>query len=274
MEPMAEPADGTPVESTRAWVLGSGGWFPTDRRETTSILMRRGNHALLLDAGTGVRRLITDGGLLDGVIDIDIVLTHFHLDHVCGLLYLPALFSIIELTRPPGVWAPGEWLFGKPSEELLDPVFRAPLSPFPASVVEAVHELGPESHSIGPFTVTSLEQPRHWGPTAGLRVNDELVLITDTAREASHAEFAAGVTHVVHEAWSASSAPIFSNYDATGRDAARTAADAGADHLTLVHLNPLIGDLASVLADAAEEFRGARLGQDGHAIQLRDSGGT
>jgi hypothetical protein len=70
-----EPACGTPVESTRAWVLGCGGWFPTDRRETTSILMRRGNRALLLDAGTGVRRLITDGGLLDGVTVIDIVLT-------------------------------------------------------------------------------------------------------------------------------------------------------------------------------------------------------
>jgi ribonuclease BN (tRNA processing enzyme) len=265
---MARLAGVTPEESIRAWVLGSGGWFPVDQRETTSVLVRLGNHALLLDAGTGVRRLITDRGLLDGVTVVDVVLTHFHLDHVCGLLYLPGLFSITELTRPPGVWAPGEWLYGRPSEELLGRVLRAPISPFPGSVVEAVHELGPEPRSIGPFTVTTFEQRRHWAPTAGLRVNDELVLITDTARETAHSEFAADVIHVIHEAWSTSSAPIFSDYDATARDAARTAADAGAGHLTLVHLNPLIDDLQAVLADAREEFPAAQLGQDGCAIQL------
>ncbi len=51
----------------RATLLGSGGWLPTDRRETTCVLLREGSDALLLAAGTGLRRLVTDAGLLDGV---------------------------------------------------------------------------------------------------------------------------------------------------------------------------------------------------------------
>ena len=39
-----------------AWLLGSGGWIPTATRETTCVLVRDGEHALILDAGTGLRR--------------------------------------------------------------------------------------------------------------------------------------------------------------------------------------------------------------------------
>src|SRR5262245_4713436 len=109
-----------------AWLLGSGGWFPTGERETTCVFLRDGGHGLLLDAGTGARRLLTEPGLVEGVTELDVVLTHFHLDHVCGLLYLPGL----ALARPPRVWAPGEWLYGAPSANLLGGVLRSPISPF------------------------------------------------------------------------------------------------------------------------------------------------
>ena len=55
------------------------------------MLVRRGEDALVLDAGTGLQRLVADPALVDGVRRLDVVLTHFHLDHVCGLAYLPAL---------------------------------------------------------------------------------------------------------------------------------------------------------------------------------------
>jgi glyoxylase-like metal-dependent hydrolase (beta-lactamase superfamily II) len=81
--------------------------------------VRDGEHGLLLDAGTGARRLLTDSDLVDGVTALDVVLTHFHLDHVCGLLYLPALLTLCELEGHPRVWAPGRWLYDTPSAELL-----------------------------------------------------------------------------------------------------------------------------------------------------------
>ncbi len=96
-------------------ILGSGGWIPTERRETACTLVRRGDQALLLDAGTGARRLIGSAHL-DGVRRLDVVLTHFHLDHVCGLSYLPALPLEVR------IWAPGRWLYGSASEELLGPL--------------------------------------------------------------------------------------------------------------------------------------------------------
>ena len=38
----------------KAWLLGSGGWIPTAERETACALLRRGDDALVLDAGTGL----------------------------------------------------------------------------------------------------------------------------------------------------------------------------------------------------------------------------
>jgi ribonuclease BN (tRNA processing enzyme) len=181
---------------------------------------------------------------------------------------------VCDLDRAPRVWAPGQWLYDTPSADLLNAVLLPPVSPFPVPVVEAVHELGPSTHQIGPFEVRALARPRRWNPTAGLRINDELALITDTAREAEHASFARGVTHILHEAWSTSADPIFSDHDATARDAARTAVDAGAQSLTLIHLNPLLEDLDAVLTDARQAFVSTQLGEDGLAIRMRTDTGS
>jgi len=85
-------------------LLGSGGWMPTSERETAALYLRRGDHVLLVDAGTGLHRLVEHPELLQGAERVDIVLTHFHLDHVIGLSYLPGL----ALTEKPFVWARGK----------------------------------------------------------------------------------------------------------------------------------------------------------------------
>ena len=51
----------------------------------------QGPDVLLLDAGTGARRLITEPALLEGVERVHVVLSHFHLDHVMGLAALAGL---------------------------------------------------------------------------------------------------------------------------------------------------------------------------------------
>jgi ribonuclease BN (tRNA processing enzyme) len=71
--------------------LGTAGWMPNDQRETASIAVRVGSSLILLDAGTGIRRLVTDPALHGGVESIHVMLSHFHLDHVVGLSYLSAL---------------------------------------------------------------------------------------------------------------------------------------------------------------------------------------
>ncbi len=238
-------------------ILGSGGWMPSDRRETACVLLRADDRALLLDAGTGARRLATSPELLAGAARLDVVLTHFHLDHVCGLSYLPAL------PVPATVWAPGRWLYGRASDELLAPLREAPVSAFAADELGDVRELRDGPQRIAGFAITARAQLRHWAPTAGLRVGDDLALITDTAYDPGGIGLARDVRHLLHEAWSPSSEARSADGDATGRDAGRIAAAAGAGQLTLVHLNPLLGDQRAVLDDARTAAPGAQLGEDG-----------
>ncbi len=176
----------------RAWILGTAGWMPTVHRGTTSVLVRAGDRALLLDAGTGAARLVSEPGLLDGATRLDVLLTHFHLDHVCGLLYLPATGLPVE------IHAPGEWLYGSASAQVLAPLLRAPVSPF-ASQPFAIRELDPGGGSIAGVPVALRAQLRHWAPTAGIRIGDALALVTDTAFDEGTAGFVAGVRHLLHE---------------------------------------------------------------------------
>ena len=129
------------------------------------------------------------------------MLTHFHLDHVCGLSYLPALPLAAR------VWAPGRWLYGSPSEELLGPLRRAPISAFEPAELGQVRELTEGRQQVGAFSVTARAQLGHWAPTAGLRVGDDVALITDTAYDAGGLSLARDVRHLLHEAWSSSAAP-------------------------------------------------------------------
>jgi ribonuclease BN (tRNA processing enzyme) len=109
-------------------LLGSGGWIPTSRRETCCALLRDGSHVLVIDAGIGIQRLVENQELLAGAERVEIVLTHFHLDHVVGLGYLPAL----PLSEPPAIWGAGRLLAGVSTRSLLRGVLGAPFLLRPA----------------------------------------------------------------------------------------------------------------------------------------------
>jgi ribonuclease Z len=245
----------------RAWLLGTAGWMPTAHRQTACGLVREGTHALLLDAGTGASRLVGQPELLDGAARLDVLLTHFHLDHVCGLLYLPAT------GLPVRIHAPGEWLYDVPSHRLLEPILGAPVSPFTPADAPEIRELGPGVDEIGGFAITLRAQLRHWAPTVGVRVADSLALLTDTAFDEGSAEFAAGVHHLLHEAWSTSRHPSSTEGDATAAEAGRVAAAAGAARLTPVHLHPH-ADAAALEHDARTAFAAAEVGADGRELSL------
>jgi ribonuclease BN (tRNA processing enzyme) len=244
----------------RLTILGCGGGTPSAARETSCILVRGGNRALLLDMGSGARRLLTDSSLLEGVRELHVVLTHFHFDHISGLPYLP------WLSVGATIWAPGKWLYDRDSSDILEPLRRPPVAPSDVTGTYRVNELAPGSQVIGGFEVRAGPQPRHWAPSAGLRIDDHLAFITDTPYEASSSGLADGVLHLLHEAWSSSRAPIYPDRDATAADAARVAREAGATDLTLIHLNPALDDLAPLLDDAGAIFERVAVGEDGLAL--------
>jgi ribonuclease BN (tRNA processing enzyme) len=248
----------------RTTILGSGGGIPSRARETACLLVREDDRAMLLDAGSGARRLRDDPPLLGGITRLAVLLTHFHYDHVCGLQILQ------WLPVETAIWAPGMWLYQRPSAEILAPLRRPPISPSDLSATP-VSELRAGAQSIAGFSIRASPQPRHWAPSAGLRVGDDLAYVTDTPLEPASIELARGVRILFHEAWSPSAAPSHPDRDATAADAARVAAEAGVGRLVLIHLSPDLPDHSVLVDDARGIFADAELGEDGAAYACEET---
>jgi len=245
-------------------LLGSGGWIPTRRRETCCALLREGPRALVIDAGTGLQRLVEHPELLDGVKSVDVVLTHFHLDHIVGLGYLPAL----QLPERTTIWGAGQRLGGVSTGALLErflgePFFSAPL----AEAASAVHEIE-DNADIGPFSIRTRVQEFHAVPTLALRIGDMLTYCTDTAPDPGNIGFAAGSQVLLHDAWYAQATSDDGNHSAGG-DAGRIAREAGVRRLVLIHINPLQETDEPLAESARHEFPGAEVGFDLASMPLR-----
>jgi ribonuclease BN (tRNA processing enzyme) len=245
-------------------VVGSGGWVPTSRRETCCALVREGSRALVIDAGTGIHRLIENRELLRGAETVDILLTHFHLDHVVGLAYLPGL----GLPEPPVVWGAGGRLAGEATESLLGRLLGSPFNSAPlADFASDVRELETDELEIGPFSIATRVQERHAAPTLAVRIGDRLTYCTDTAPDPDNVAFAAGSRVLLHDAWYAQETSDDGNHSAGG-DAGRIARDAGVERLVLIHVNPLQESDEPLAESARREFAGAEVGIDLAPIPL------
>lgn len=180
--------------------LGTNGFYPSWGRQTMSFLLRRGDRALLLDAGSGVGRLFsTHPELLAGIGHLEILLTHYHLDHVVGLACLSHAWR-----KPLVIHAPEAPLVDAASAvAALEGLLSPPLFPI------TLHEFA-ERPEIRPYRGASLRvfeldlrvrRQRHPGGSVGVRLGDTLAYVTDTAADEATAELARGVDLLLHEVW-------------------------------------------------------------------------
>jgi ribonuclease BN (tRNA processing enzyme) len=241
-----------------ATILGSGGFIPTGTRETSSLLLlaEGSDRAVVVDAGTGLRRLITDPSLLAGRSKLEVLLTHFHIDHVCGLAYLTELVpSLDEIV----VRGPGAALYDLPTADVLARLFAPPIMPVDLQQLDVVvGELGLGDAGVEGLAITTRRQDKHTNPTYGIRVEDALVWCTDTEDDAGTAAFARGARVLAHDAWGPPAAPGHAEPAA----AARVAVDAGVDHLVLIHVPPT-GDTDALRAAAAAVHPRVTVATDG-----------
>jgi ribonuclease BN (tRNA processing enzyme) len=180
--------------------LGTNGFFPTLGRQTQCYLVLTDDAAILLDAGTGVGRLLEPeiAKLIDGYERLDVFLSHYHLDHCGGLAYLSEVWRgsevVIHGPAPPFAKAtPNEAL-----NRLLNAPFSPPLEAYPFKV-----ELVPVNTtaiSVNGFEM-SFRGQRHWRDSMGIRIGDDITYVTDTVVDDGTIDLARDVKLLMHEVW-------------------------------------------------------------------------
>lgn len=257
-------------------LLGTNGWMPRGARETTCFALRTGRTLLVFDAGTGLRRLLDaeHAGLLAGAEQVQLFLSHYHLDHVCGLAYLSGVLPGIDVVLRP----PEEALTGVDPHAAIGGLVRRPYNPVNLPDMPNVRvqpTTGGENEVAGHALHVRAQQ--HSDTSVSFRLDDELVISTDTCVDAEAAVFAQGAGLWLHESWYWSGDPSLSGADlppgyaahseATG--VAGLAAEAGVGRLILVHLNPLAGeDTHLAMREAARgSFARTDLVEDGTVVR-------
>jgi ribonuclease BN (tRNA processing enzyme) len=246
-------------------ILGGGGWFPAHGRHTAAALLRTGQHAIMIDAGTGISRLVERPELIDGLERLDIVLSHFHLDHIAGLAYLPAL----DLCPQTTVWGPGKLLYDAATFDVLERLTHEPVHPVPLEQQDInVRDLPAGELELAGVRVTTRRQDRHTAPSLAFRFNDQLTWITDTAYDPDSAAFAAGCELLAHEAWYVTAEPRNEDIHSSAAEAAQVAASAGIERLLLIHLPPFQDGVAELVAEARATAPLAEAAADGLGVAV------
>ncbi|MBX3413595.1 MAG: MBL fold metallo-hydrolase [Pirellulales bacterium] len=211
--------------------LGTTGYHPSETRHTACLMLPE--LGIVLDAGSGMfrvgPRLVTD--------ELDIFLSHAHLDHIMGLTFLHDIFVGRSMRRvtihgaADKLAAVREHLFSRPLFPV-DPPWE-----FRALEGDAALMHG------GRLTHFPLEHP---GGSTGFRLDwpqASMAYVTDTTatKDADYIRHIRGVDLLVHECYFPDAMADWAR--TTGHSyttpVAELARQAGVGRLLLVHVNPL-----------------------------------
>lgn len=216
----------------RIELLGTGGFFPNDRRHTPCVLLPE--LGLAFDAGSSTFRLPAHWRTRE----LDIYLTHAHFDHIVGLpfLLLPMLQKKIDQIRVHGLdvtlKAVREHLFSQP-------LFPADL---PFDCREIPNRGGCEL--TGGLTLNWQPLASHPGGSLAFRIDrgsDRLfAYVTDTTVDGTYHEFIRDCRLLVHECYfpdeKADLAALTGHSHSS--QVAQLARDCNVGRLVLVHVDP------------------------------------
>lgn len=163
----------------RVTLWGTRGSLPSAGPETvryggnTSCVEVRGGDGtcLVLDAGTGIRRL--GSAIEPHLTRIDVLLTHLHMDHIQGLGFFAPLYRTGVETHLWGPRSTTQDLRARLARYLSPPLFPLHLRELPSRVV--IHDLPKERFRIGGLQIAAA-LVCHPGPTVGYRITEGAVM--------------------------------------------------------------------------------------------------
>jgi ribonuclease BN (tRNA processing enzyme) len=242
-------------------LLGTAGYHPNDRRQTACLMLPE--LGIVLDAGTAFYRvheyLCTE--------ELDVFLTHAHLDHVVGLTYL---FDVVRERNLRRVTVHGmaDKLAAIKTHLLAEQLFPA------QPPCEFRPLIGPVALSGGgQLSYFPVEHP---GGAVGFRLDwpeHSVAYVTDTTAspQASYAQAVQGVNLLVHECnFSDNEAELAVRWGHSSLSAvARLAAAASVGEVVLVHLSPRGPDISDADLRAARQiFSPLTVGDDRQEIDF------
>ena len=262
--------------------LGTAGWFPSPVRHTTCLAVIYDNLLVLLDAGSGVSRLRDPSmqRVLAAHDRVCILLSHYHLDHIIGLTFLPSFLQGKRVS----IYGPGRECSGHHTVDALrtalsSPFFSLGLDRFPMDLT--IHDLVPGSTELSEGVAVRVRCQEHSDPSIGLRLdNPGLAFITDTGCTDETVSFIAGCKTLFHDSfYDADDYKQLSASD-TGREllrdhghspgVAEIADRAEVERAYLIHLSPQYSEerIQRMEADARRQCPSVRVPSDLEALTV------
>ena len=236
------------------------------------------NLRVIIDGGTGISALAQDLTIPADGIDFHVFLTHYHWDHLQGILFFPPLYD----DRNRFTFYGHSWE-GMGVREAVEGALRPPW--FPVSIFETAADKVYVDVADAPFTVGSLTidaAPLHHpqGVTAYRirRGAETVVLATDYERgdpdsDARLQELGAGADVLIHDAqYTPDEYPaLYVGWGhSTRHHAVEAALETGAKRLVLVSHDPHRSDeeIDAIVASARGEFPATEAAFEGMQIEF------